>query len=1306
MSIPTTTQVFLNAAIADFSASLGWNGDRGTLTATVVDDPLNNLSFTSPVPGAPLYFTFSNWTYGGIFRDFVKISDAPAGITYKVNLTDPSEILQDVQLILDGYSGISPIHNLFNLYGYLETTQGFGAAQVNEMGMEYNILLSTLNTLANNPTLDTTIAQYGSFITLVNSQYLLDLSLMPQNLSNYRISGPTINLLDFIAEVCEDNSLDWFARLLFTGGKNVIQIVTASRANVYNIGAITQFIQSVPGAHSKGIGLELRNETTAKFLVGDNIQAINTFNTTFPSGNASLGPIRYSTTATGGPLTSSNTIDSYGTYPKDFAFNYKFGTSRQQLSSKLYPLCFPHILPVVNIQNNDIFPYWGTDVLGYTYAPSQAQEEKPFIDFLTSCFRDFELIRNKSTDIIAGNNGGTKNALVGLTSQGTVWDVCGKSILGSLAWYHDGVFFPSPIANYPYNISIGELRAALVSQDAWENYISTRSDMIRNVSLNTFGFIDNSPVNHKEIYCDYGQPIDQSSVDLIAFISRAGGTIGGTPNLNVIQANRNLYTRDDLLGISPIYALKDVIPLIAAAQKLDPDLVNQSAKVAMNRSFDKYNAVRNRIEKQYESVHKLASECYGRKFTISLRNVFVKLNDQLQPVYSDDPQSEGFFQGNSILGLNYLEQQFFTNQEGKIEAFVEFDSVNFIDLTRLNPDDYIIKDFINGTTYTNRNDIFQSFQNASFGPSARLYMKCQIEPNLVFGSYILSLQALGAISNSISYSDARLIVSLSSPVYFRNDCSIFNCRDTASQVNQLPTKMAQIFPNDGAMLYTLSNNQVGQLLDANPRDNLKSSVLNSAGGKGFNQEIAGNILVPRDCAYGLKSNTSFYGPWYAQGAPGKVEFEQDSSLNPWNFNGYTNMNLAGQAKVLGIASVMQFIETGSVEFPDVPSVTLGDVLIAGGPNVTDVAVTVGTQGVMTNYSMRSFSPSYGSMSKLLYQKIRDSSRKTILDQRNEKLIRGTFENKLLQSPVGDTRKLDIRLGTPHGMIVGMPFIASGAVPSGATVVNESFIEARADIANSVNYPQMGGISLDGLFRPYSTVTISGLPSFLNTIQYQYPSGGRIIPSGLISALNPFPSGHDISAVIRGTTLPNDLSTVKGGFDSGNNNRGMGIKLPAIGVGFGLDINDNYVPGNVSGYDSDYMYNANKWPCGPIDLRWDPINGVWTTKAASRTSLYYGVPLTSLAVGESGVVGSIVATADGTLQPSGVVINRLQFPICSGITALMFKDNNGVYNILDTQFNPLNVVTNVSCQSDGTIIVGRRTIYLPSAFSIETNTVFS
>ena len=1315
MAIPTTEQVYLNAAIADFNASLGWNGDRGTLSTTLVDDPQNNLIFTGLIPGSPTFFNFGGWIYGGIYRDFVKISEVPGGITYRVNLTDASEILQNVQLNLDGYAGISPVNNFFNIYGYLETTLGYGASQVNEAGMEYNILLPTLSLLANNTGGDSTIAQYGGFITFVGYQYILDLSLMPQSIPNYRISGPTVNLLDFIAEVCEDNSLDWFARLLFTGGRNVIQIVTVSRSRSFNVGAITQFINSVPGAHSKGIGLELRNEPTAKVVVGDNVLNLNTFDSTFPSGflntKAGITSVTYAGANLGGLNNFTIRINLWdNNYPKDFAFNFKFNPfDQRQVRNGAYPVCFPHLDNIYDITQNDIWPFWGTDVYGQQYIPTHAQETVSFISLMSSCFSDFDSIRNINKDPIMV--GGKKHALMGLVTKDKKRDVCGKSVLSTLTWYHDNIFFSSPIPTYPYNISLGELRAALISQDAWENYISNRSSMCRNADKWVIGYPD---YNHKEIYTDYGIPIP------VPEIKDKNGKVVVPGKFSMHDSvgppGDSLYGRDDLLGITPIYALSDLaklLPVIAGGGPVDQKDIDASLAIVAQGAYDKYNPTRLRLEKQYEAVHKLATEYYGRKFIVSVRNVFVKLNDQLQPVYTDDPEKEGFFTGSSILGLNYLEQQFFTNPEGKIEAFVEFDSVNFIDITRLQIDDFIIKDRVTGNTYTNRNDIYDAFSNAKFSKDARLYLKCSIEPNLVFKTYVLSLQALGAAQNSLDYSEARIIVSLPYPVYFRNDAYIFNCRGTIQEQQQdLVFGMTLIYPNDGAILNTLAANGLGQVLNDNSRDSL-NKALNGVGAKGYNQEIAGYVMIPRNGAYGLKSNTTFYGPWYAQGAPGKVEFEQDTTLNPWNFNGYANMNLAGQAKVTSIASTMQFAETGSVEFPDVPSVLLGDVLIAGGPNVTDVAVTVGPQGILTNYSMRSFSPAYGGLSKLMYQKIRDSSRKTVLDQRNEKVVERVFGGRLLQAPQGDIKKLDVRMGTPHPMLVGGVITQAGQI-SGTSIVTESFLEARADLGGG-NYKDIGGMSLEGMFRPYCT-SISGdtnLPKFIQPISYStiISSGslsGTIVPSNLVSALNPFPSGHNITYVVRGDTLPTNLNVLT---DSGttaypSNNRGVALKLPAIGYGFGLDTNGNYVPGNVSGYNPDYASNQSGWMVGPIDLRWDSINGVWTAASTGRTTLYYGIIQSSLGVGQSGIVFGITSTTDNINQPSGTVINQLNYPVCSGTRALLFKDYQNFYNIINTQFNPLNIVTNVTCQTDGTLIIGKRTIYLPAAFSLETNTVIS
>jgi len=146
---------------------------------------------------------------------------------------------------------------------------------------------------------------------------------------------------------------------------------------------------------------------------------------------------------------------------------------------------------------------------------------------------------------------------------------------------------------------------------------------------------------------------------------------------------------------------------------------------------------------------------------------------------------------------------------------------------------------------------------------------------------------------------------------------------------------------------------------------LTSSVYN------FTSTISAHVpaaITPDVAAIPLELQTELYGPWYIATSIGKTEVEHDEGLVPWNYGSYQLMNLAGQAKVSEMGIRMQRLEYGAVEFPDIPSLQLGDQLLSSGPYVTDISVSVAVQGVTTRYSLRSWSPKFGKLAKFYADK--------------------------------------------------------------------------------------------------------------------------------------------------------------------------------------------------------------------------------------------------------------------------------------------------------------------------------------------------
>jgi hypothetical protein len=106
-------------------------------------------------------------------------------------------------------------------------------------------------------------------------------------------------------------------------------------------------------------------------------------------------------------------------------------------------------------------------------------------------------------------------------------------------------------------------------------------------------------------------------------------------------------------------------------------------------------------------------------------------------------------------------------------------------------------------------------------------------------------------------------------------------------------------------------------------------------------------LVPLAAAVPLQSTINCYGPWAAKvggnvgldfSTAGKTDYKRDTSFAPWQFGSITRMNYAGDVRVATQLSDKYVMERGSVEIADAPSVSLGDALFSGGPQVSNVNV--------------------------------------------------------------------------------------------------------------------------------------------------------------------------------------------------------------------------------------------------------------------------------------------------------------------------------------------------------------------------------
>lgn len=350
---------------------------------------------------------------------------------------------------------------------------------------------------------------------------------------------------------------------------------------------------------------------------------------------------------------------------------------------------------------------------------------------------------------------------------------------------------------------------------------------------------------------------------------------------------------------------------------------------------------------------------------------------------------------------------------------------------------------------------------------------------------------------------------------------------------------------------------------------------------------------PEAAALPMKSNTLCYGPWYAQGAPGKVRYEQDPSYAPWNFGSMELMNAAALARVSAAITSQTRAETGVLELVGMPLGSLGDALTSGGPQVTSVQISFGERGVTTAYSFQTFTPRFGQFARSNAERLKRASLAAVELRRK---ARALARDRVGAANVADAAfrgfganlALRFRKQSPHSVLVARVRSLADGTPAcePATVtVNEAVPMLQAQ--DSSTWPATAAASLSALIRPFTTRT--GNNGRMGA--FATPSGAG--KAATATTLNPFPAGNDVAVLSWGQACSGWKSLRKGTSDA-SDTRAFALRGPVVLTGWGQDLTGNWVPGETAGAPaSGYARRADLWPTGPIDLRWDSHRGVWT-----------------------------------------------------------------------------------------------------------------
>lgn len=172
-------------------------------------------------------------------------------------------------------------------------------------------------------------------------------------------------------------------------------------------------------------------------------------------------------------------------------------------------------------------------------------------------------------------------------------------------------------------------------------------------------------------------------------------------------------------------------------------------------------------------------------------------------------------------------------------------------------------------------------------------------------------------------------------------------------------------------------------------------------------------VYPDFIALPLMSNERCYGPWLSATVPnnelgarvgdipriryfdigGKVEFQKDETLAPWNYAGFQLMNEAGALKAQFSNSLMLFVERGGYVIPEAPTgISLAKALQNGGPLITSISVAV-SDSITTTVKMDLYTARFGKLQKhketALSEVVRARQKST--SQRNSMIRKGLIK---------------------------------------------------------------------------------------------------------------------------------------------------------------------------------------------------------------------------------------------------------------------------------------------------------------------------
>jgi len=361
--------------------------------------------------------------------------------------------------------------------------------------------------------------------------------------------------------------------------------------------------------------------------------------------------------------------------------------------------------------------------------------------------------------------------------------------------------------------------------------------------------------------------------------------------------------------------------------------------------------------KLFDFVRKFAQEFYGRKFMVRLPFLCKRYNtDTPWTIQTNWETTDSGWTEWPVLGIpnqHWILDQFRAD-DGKIRCFMKFVSERPMMLDNLSRKDYFACDM-----YT-------------------VFVSGSCDDGIVW----------------VGPNDARAVVTLSGPI---------------QQYNKHDIKPEWLL--GFAITSALHNNDKKAFMT------LMKSVTNDK----FALGMLDPFLMPVAAAIPLQSTRLVYGPWFAKKSDftgfnffgggslfsgsdnGRTEYQREAGFAPWNFGSWALMDWAAYNTASAMLGDKYVLEMGDITFPGAPVGSLGSLIDAGGPAVSNIDVQIGRGdgAVLTTYRMRTHTPQMGQMAKQRIDQMRHNAQVAIKAERmfrkyTLERLRNEWDNKLDQ----------------------------------------------------------------------------------------------------------------------------------------------------------------------------------------------------------------------------------------------------------------------------------------------------------------------